>query len=377
MHICDIIENIKKINLFHPISIVVFGHLIIFVLALPYLGDIGTYSLLKILGVLFIFILGFSLPFIFPVQLNLNKKSSYILFLYISSFILSLTVIYGAYEVSHSLLLSIIYLAFIFVVVELYTKLYNKKLFVDAIFGIGVISFILVILIYGGIPLFDYNIRMSSCSEPLRLISTGALIYAGIENKIYFIISLIILTLFGYKGSILMLFVSYVIYKKASFKHLLIYGFVALILLSVVGEIVLLTSNQHWKIHAIEILCYRAHLDLTIFLKIINSNIHTYGQILFTPNGQNSIGDILYNYHHNLTTTMFGTSYLDFGYFGVLIAVVLGLFSKFIYEGDKKLYAIYASILLSYCEVGLNYGIWVIVALLLYINIRLTKYNKE
>jgi len=32
------------------------------------------------------------------------------------------------------------------------------------------------------------------------------------------------------------------------------------------------------------------------------------------------------------------------------------LLSKLIYEGDRKLYAIYASILLSMCEVGINYG---------------------
>ena len=368
MHICNIIEKIKKIDLFHPVSIVIIGHLIIFMLAFPYLDDIGLYPLLKILGVLSIFIAGFSLPFLFPMQIKFNRYLLYLSFLLLSS--LS---IFGAFKITHSLFLAIAYLLFIIIIAELFVKFYKKKIFVDILFSIGIIAFLLIVLIYGAIPLFNYEVRMAINSEPLRLISMGALIYSSIENKVYFIIAFVTLVLLGYKAGVLMLFIAYIVYRyrNISFKYIVLLAFALLIFLGVMGKIILLSSNQSWKLNPIELLCYRAYFDLYVLSKIIESNIMTFGKITLIPNGEQLIGELLFNYKHNITTTLFGTIYLDFGIFGILFAILLGVVSKFIYEGDKKLYAIYASLLLAYCEIGINYGFLVVLSLLFYANARL------
>ncbi|XRO74979.1 oligosaccharide repeat unit polymerase [Methanocaldococcus sp. 28A] len=368
MHLCNILEKIKKIDLFHPVSIVIIGHLIIFILAIPYLDDIGLYSLLEILGVLSIFITGFSLPFLFSMQIKFNKY-----LLYISFLLLSFLSIFGAFKITHSLLLSIIYLLFILIVAEIFIRFYKKKIFSDFLFVIGVVAFLLIVLIYKAIPLFNYEVRMAISSEPLRLISMGGLIYGGIENKVYFIIAFIILVLLGYKVGVLMLFIAYIVYKYRNipFKYMVLLAFGLLIFLGVMGKIILLSSNQQWRLNPIEILCYRAYFDLYVLSKIIESNILTLGKITLIPNGEQRIGELLFNYKHNITTTLFGTIYLDFGIFGILFAILLGIVSKFIYEGDKKLYAIYASLLLAYCEIGINYGFLVVLSLLFYLNARL------
>jgi len=365
MPVCN---TIKKIDLFHPVVIVVVGHLIIITLALPYLHKLGLYSLFKILVVLSIFILGFSIPYLFSMPTKFNKHLSYLSFILLASL-----AVYGAFKTTHSLFLSMAYLMFILAVAEFFVKFYKKKIFVNILFVIGILSFILIVLIYGSIPIFNYEVRMAINSEPLRLISTGALIYAGIENKVYFAIAFIILVLLGYKIGVLMLCIAYIAYryKDISFKYIVLLAFGLLIFLGIMGKIILLSSNQKWKLNPIEILCYRAYFDLHVFSKIIESNLMTLGKITLIPNGEQLIGELLFNYSHNFTTTLFGTIYLDFGIFGILFAILLGIASKFIYEGDKKLYAIYASLLLAYCEIGINYGFLVVLALLFYANAKL------
>ncbi len=376
MYICNIFKKAKKIkevDLFHPVIIVIIGHLAIFILALPYLGKIGLYNLFKVAGIASIFILGFSLPFIFNLKIKFNEYTAYLSFLFLS--FLSL---YGVFKITHSLLLSIIYLLFILIIVELFINFHKKRVFNDILFVIGVLAFILIVFIYGAIPLFNYNVRMAINSEPLRLISMGALIYSAIENKVYFIIAFVILVLLGYKVGVLILFIAYIVYKykNISFKYMVLISVGLLIFLGIMGKIILLSSNQHWDLNPIELLCYRAYFDLYVLSKIVESNILTLGKITLTPNGEQLIGELLFGYPHNITTTLFGTIYLDFGIFGVLFAILFGFISKFIYEGDKKLYAIYASLLLAYCEIGINYGFLIVLFLLLYMNMKLKQKDK-
>lgn len=99
------------------------------------------------------------------------------------------------------------------------------------------------------------------------------------------------------------------------------------------------------------------------------------GAISLNPIGEGLIATTLLGYSnpHNITSTMFGPILLDFGLWGgLLFAFLLGLASKLIYGGDRKLYAIYASILLSMCEVGINYGFLIIVFVMLYVNSKLS-----
>ncbi len=361
----------KRLDVFHPVVIVVIGHLAIFILSLPYLHKFELSLLLKIIAITLLYISAYALPFVFNFNFKDCGMLSYLVF-----FLLSSLALFGAFKVTGSLIFAVIYWAFIIIVVEVFIRYYRKKAFTDFLFVVGILSFILILLIYGAIPILNYKVRMEINSEPLRLISMGALIYASIENKIYFIVAFILLTLLGYKAGVLMLFIAYFVYKRLSLKHLIIYYVGLLIFLGIMGKIILLSSNQNWDLNPIELLCYRAYFDLYVLSKIVESNILTLGKIALTPNGEQLIGELLFGYPHNITTTLFGTIYLDFGIFGVLFAILFGFISKFIYEGDKKLYAIYASLLLAYCEIGINYGFLIVLFLLLYANARLKQKDK-
>ena len=361
----------KRLDVFHPVVIVVIGHLAIFILSLPYLHKFELSLLLKIIAITLLYISAYALPFVFNFNFKDCGMLSYLVF-----FLLSSLVLFGAFKVTGSLIFAVIYWAFIIIVVEVFIKYYRKKAFTDFLFVVGILSFILILLIYGAIPILNYKVRMEINSEPLRLISMGALIYASIENKIYFIVAFILLTLLGYKAGVLMLFIAYFVYKRLSLKHLIIYYVGLLIFLGIMGKIILLSSNQNWDLNPIELLCYRAYFDLYVLSKIVESNILTLGKITLTPNGEQLIGELLFGYPHNITTTLFGTIYLDFGIFGFLFAILFGFISKFIYEGDKKLYAIYVSLLLAYCEIGINYGFLIVLFLLLYMNMKLKQKDK-
>ncbi|ADC70360.1 Protein of unknown function DUF70 [Methanocaldococcus sp. FS406-22] len=362
----EAIKLIKKLDVFHPIVIIIIGHLAIFILSLPYLHNFKLSLLLKIIAITLLYISAYSLPFVF----NFNFKDCKMLS-YLALFLSSSLALFGAFKVTGSLIFAVIYWLFIIAVVEVFIRYYNKKVFTDFLFVVGILSFILILLKYGAIPILDYDVRMKINSEPLRLIATGALIYASIENKIYFIVAFILLILLGYKAGVLMLFIAYFVYRRRSLKHLIFYYIGLLIFLGIMGKIILLSSNQNWNLNPIELLCYRAYFDLYVLSKIIESNILTLGKITLTPNGEHLIGELLFRYPHNITTTLFGTIYLDFGIFGILFAILLGAVSKFIYEGDKKLYAIYASLLLAYCDIGINYGFLIVLSLLFYINAKL------
>jgi uncharacterized membrane protein len=407
-----------KIELDHPVIIVLVGHLTIFLLAIPYFYKFSAFSLLKIFLVIFLYILFFSIPFmlnlninaVFNIGNNINNSftNNKTIAQYDSNIYLILLFIlisYGVFNVTNSPLLSVIYPLLVIGILNLFAKCMtssiqnipnknntfnnlsdnntqnkfsifdkfcNPKLIDNIIFFIGIISFILIVIQNNAIPLFDYNVRMNISADPLRLISTGALVYGGLNNIFYFAISFIILTLMGYKAGILILCISFLIYgyktKRIPIKWLLMSCVGLIIFLSVMAKLILLSSGQEWKISALGILSYRAYFDILVLEKIINHPNLMLGNITLNPIGEMLIGKTLFNYSHNITSTMFGPVYLDFGIYGVLFAFLLGIASKLIYSGNSKLYAIYASILLSMCEIGINYGFLIVLLLLLYVN---------
>ncbi|ENN96743.1 O-antigen polymerase [Methanocaldococcus villosus KIN24-T80] len=360
----------KAFKIEHPVNIIFIGHLIIFLLAFPYYDKLG-FSIFKIIFIILSNILTFSIPFILDIKVKINKT-----IYYISSILLAFISFYGAFVITKCLFLSILYVIFIFIVVEIFLKYYYKKIFNIFLFVIGVLSFLLLVIKYKAIPLLNYNVRMLINYEPLRIISLGALAYSGIESWKYFLLSLVILSLTGYKVGPVILFTSYLIYKKYPIKKITIFGSILILLILIMNKIILSTSGQCWKLSTIEVLCYRAYLDLYIFKSIIENHITTYGSIILTPGGEEKIGELLFSYKHNFTTTMFGTVYMDFNIFSPIFSIIFGIISKFLYEGDWKLYSIYASLLLIYCEIGINYGFLVVILLLFYINIcKVIKYE--
>lgn len=122
-------------------------------------------------------------------------------------------------------------------------------------------------------------------------------------------------------------------------------AFALLIFLGIMGKIILLSSNQNWDLNPIELLCYRAYFDLYVLSKIVESNILTLGKITLTPNGEHFIGELLFKYPHNITTTLFGTIYLDFGILGVYLLCCWELYQNIYMREIKALCNICLSII--------------------------------
>lgn len=411
-----LIKEYKKIGdiklkdvLDHPVFIVVMGHFAIFLLAIPYYYKFNYFSLLKIFFIIFLFILFYSIPFFIDVifhkyfknlkNLNLKFQLKNIIPI-IYALLLFLIIYHGVYTLTNSLLPSVTYSLGVIFISSLFAKCkgknksigeFNKNIYIfnkpipiskifsklsknmdNIIFIIGIISFILLLIVYNAIPLTNYTVRMNISDDPLRLISTGALVYGGINNIFYFIVAFILIFLLGYKAGILILCFSFLIYKyrskKISYKWLIASIIGLLVFLAIMTKVILQYSGQKWSIGIFEILSYRAYFDIIVLEKIINYPSQMLGKITLNPVGESLIGELLFGYSHNFTSTMFGPIYLDFGIFGLIFASLLGFSSKLIYEGDKKIYGIYAAILLSMCEIGINYGFIIVMLIMLYVN---------
>ena len=369
------------------------GHLVIFLLAIPYYPSLGT-SLIRIFLIVSLFIFFYSIPFfiddriyeyfskikILSIQLKRLLSVIYGIILFILMF-------YGVFTVTNSYLMSILYPTLVLMVLNLFVvykflerrviknpfPLFNILLYMDIIiFIVGIISFIALTVKYGTVPLLDYTVRMAISRDPLRLISTGALVYGGMCNTLYFVVAFILLLLLGYKAGILILTVSFLLYRyilrKVSLRGMVIWMLGLMMILAVMSKVILLSSGQKWSIGILGILSYRAYFDITVLEKILNYPTHTFGKVVFNPEGERLIGELLFGYSHNLTSTMFGPVYLDFGIYGMLFATLLGLFSRSIYKGDRRIYCIYAAILLSMCEIGINYGFLIVTFIILYVN---------
>ena len=386
--------NFLERGIIHPVFIVTLGHLAIFLLAIPYYPSLGYLSLMKIFLLVSLFIFFYSIPFFIDDRiyqyfskikiLNIQLK---VLLPVVYGVALFLLISYGVFTITNSYLMSILYPILVLIVSNLFVihKVLNDGViknpppvlkiltYMDSIiFAVGVLSFIALTVEYGTIPILDYSVRMAISKDPLRLISTGALVYGGMSNTLYFVVAFILLLLLGYKAGILILSISFLLYRyclrKVSLKGIVVSVLGLMVILAVMTKVILLSSGQRWSVGILKILSYRAYFDITVLEKIINYPTHTFGKIVLNPDGERLIGELLFGYSHNFTSTMFGPVYLDFGVYGLLFAILLGLFSRSIYMGDRKLYCIYAAILLSMCEIGINYGFLIVTFIILYVN---------
>lgn len=366
----------------------------IFLLAIPYYSHLEYLSLIKIFLLVSLFILFYSLPFFIDDKIyryfseikifNIQLKT---FFPIIYCIVLVLLMFYGVFTITKSYLMSILYPILVLIVSNLFViykfidegviknlpTVFKVLKHMDTVmFVVGILSFLALIIKYGTIPILDYNVRMAISDDPLRLISTGALVYGGMSNITYFTVAFILLLLLGYKAGILILTISFLLYRyylgKISLKSIIISVLGLMVVLAVMTKVVLLSSGQEWSVDVFKILSYRAYFDITVLERILNYPTHTFGKIILNPKGERLIGELLFGYSHNFTSTMFGPVYLDFGIYGLLFATLLGLFSRSIYKGDKKVYCIYAAILLSMCEIGINYGFLIVTFIMLYAN---------
>ncbi|ABR54342.1 conserved hypothetical protein [Methanococcus vannielii SB] len=370
------IDSKFHFELDNPVVIISLGHLFLFVLAIPYYGEFGLNSLFK----MFLFVFGnifvFSIPFLFN-NLKIGKLEKLDLKL-ISWILVILTTFYGIFLLSNSIIFTIIILGIVVIILEIFIKYYNSKDIGKITLSIGVFSFIILVLTTGKIPILDYGVRMSISNDPLRLISSGALIFASFFNFWYFLISFVLITLTGYKANVIGLVSAYLLYKyrlkKIGAVKIFFIGLVSLLFLGLMSKIILASSGQIWTLNFIEILSYRAYFDLMTLNKILSVPQVFFGKIVFMPGGESQIGNIIYGYTHNITSTMFGPLYLEMGYFGLIFTLIFGIISKLIYKkSDTKIYAIYGAVLLSMCEIGINYGFLVVMLMFLYVSESLSK----
>lgn len=374
-----ILEKKYELGLDNPITIIFLGHLILFLLAIPYYNEFGVNSLLKMGFFVSLNIFAFSIPFF----INFEKflKLDRINLILIITVFLFLATFYGIFSLFHSVILALAFLGVMFLILGMFIKYYDSKNAGKLMFTIGILSFIWILLNYGAVPILDYNVRMAISNDPLRLISSGALIFASFFSFWYFIISFGVLTLTGYKANVIGLVAAYLLYnykiKKIGSKKIVIIGIIMVIFLGIMAKLILASSGQVWKLNFLEILSYRAYFDLMTLEKILNVPEILFGKIAFTPGGESLIGKIIHGYTHNITSTMFGPIYLDLGYYSVIFSLIFGIISKLIYKkSDTKIYSIYGAVLLSMCEIGINYGFLVTLLVFLYVSENLQKKPK-
>ncbi|MBA2862140.1 oligosaccharide repeat unit polymerase family protein [Methanococcus maripaludis] len=364
------------LGLDNPITIIFLGHALIFLFAIPYFDKFGIDSLLKMILVVFGNLAIFSIPFFinFEKMLKLDKLNLKL----VSGILFGLSMFFGIFILSANILNSIIFSGLIFLILHVFMKYYYSEKISKIMFSIGVISFFAMILIHGTVPITDYTVRMAISNDPLRLISSGALIFASLFNFGYFLVSFAILAVTGYKANVLVLIVAYLLYNykknKIGAKKIFLVGIFTILFLGIMAKSILSSSGQSWSLNFLEILSYRAYFDLMTLEKIILYPAALYGKIAFTPGGESLIGEIIHGYRHNITSTMFGPIYLDLGYYSLIFSLIFGIISKLIYKkSDTKIYSIYGAVLLSMCEIGINYGFLVTMLTFLYVSENLQK----
>uniref|UniRef100_A9AAJ6 Oligosaccharide repeat unit polymerase n=1 Tax=Methanococcus maripaludis (strain C6 / ATCC BAA-1332) TaxID=444158 RepID=A9AAJ6_METM6 len=364
------------LGLDNPIVIIFLGHMLIFLLAIPYFGKFGMESLLKIIMVVFGNLAIFSVPFFinFEKTLKLDKLNLKLIF----GILLGVSMFFGVFILSASILNAILFSGLVFLILHVFMKYYYSEKISKIMFLIGVLSFFTIILIHGSVPITDYTVRMAISNDPLRLISSGALTFASLFNFGYFLVSFAILAVTGYKANVLVLIVAYLLYNykknKMGTKKIFLIGIFTVLFLGIMAKSILSSSGQVWSLNFLEILSYRAYFDLMTLEKIIFYPAALYGKIAFTPGGESLIGEIIHGYRHNITSTLFGPIYLDLGYYSLIFSLIFGIISKLIYKkSDTKIYSIYGAVLLSMCEIGINYGFLVTMLMFLYVSETLQK----
>ncbi|MBP2172624.1 oligosaccharide repeat unit polymerase [Methanococcus voltae] len=433
----ELVENLKNVE--NPLSLVLLGHLTLLILALPYYGKFEPTVYYSVL-VMFFNIVMFGIPYFVKISFNANDKNNndnndnndneaetannsnlkdnslknhtisnlkdfkkpLVLLSLVICGIVAGNGIYAFLGIETAILFIIIgfgLLELFFGYYKKYSFACNKEYVINNKKGeknknkrnidkigyyaglFGILSFIIIVLKYGNIPILDYSIRMGIANEPLRLLSYGTLSYFALSGFLPFIIALGLNIGLGYKAGVLTVVVSYLIWKKKtskiSFAKLVFWALVLLVFLGVMSKLIISTSGQNWSLNFIEMLSYRAYFDIMSFDKVIHYPQMLMGSTTFIPNGEQVISQLIYGYNHNITTTMFAPFHLDFGLLGGgFLAFLFGLISKKIYENiDLKLYCIYGAILLSMTEIGFNYGFLVVVALFSYMAVRMQDYK--
>ena len=223
---------------------------------------------------------------------------------------------------------------------------------------IGLVIFALILqtlnlVLLGGIPLFNSNLKSSATTNiwriayPLFLITINFLLAKYYKRKYLILILLgaLVFGLNGYRTSVLGILGSSFItlYYLNRISRKVAAAFIALIIIGglAVGYIASQSiANQHWTLNPIELVFYRFAFTLEVLEKIIPLAGTTHGHILsmiFSSGSPRTfVGEYVLKYSVCATSTLFGPVYLDFGLIGLTIQMLfMGMFLKLLHKLKK------------------------------------------
>ncbi len=289
---------------------------------------------------------------------------------------------------------------------EIIWKDYSKsELLLVTIVIIGLILQAFNILLSGGIPLFSGYLKAHAVTKIwilsyLLFLPGINILLAKFSRKYYymfFILGIILFALTGYRTTTIAILLSVFItlyYTKDFFsksnKWLYILLFLSLIIIMVllVGYIAVKSIEwQQWNLNPLELFFYRAGYTLSVFDELLNFQGQTHGTLLYysimgffeSQDPRIIVGTLVLGYKHSATSTIFGPSLLDFGFYALAIQMFILAFilkiMHFIQKYKKGIFTAFYAIILAQTIIWIETGptdlvvfIFYFISLLLIIN---------
>lgn len=225
-----------------------------------------------------------------------------------------------------------------------------------------------------GIPVLDWNLRLSTSTSPIRMVSL-MLILLGLyyfsvrgERKKEIVWTLVAATstsLFGFRLEPLVLLMALVIDLYLSGEDLRNISILCLLIplpIVLIGYSVISHSPQEWNIGVLGLPIYRSAHTLWVFSESIGVSWpygSTMGKAIFSmPRAREVVSEVVFGQEGiSLTSTIFGPPMLDFGVPGLFsFFAILGILSS-VAKSRSKLDRYPYSVFLSFLAVGVETGI--------------------
>jgi len=271
------------------------------------------------------------------------------------------------------------------------------KYLVDERLLLGIVIFSLLLqginlYLLGGIPLLSGYLKFKATTDlwriayPLFLPALNLLI-AKYPRKLYYLLFLIGLVLFGLSGYrtttlaiIISVFITTYYTRRLKTTHIL--GFISFIVIIgiMVGYIAVKAIEwQQWSLNPFDLVFYRAAFTTMVLSKIVAMQGATGGdlflQIFSSGHPRVTVGCTALGYKACITSTIFGPALLDFGAFGLTIQMfIIGFALRMVYNVQKlkngaftALYSIILAHTLIWIETGpTDITVWFFYALALF-----------
>ncbi|AMK16220.1 oligosaccharide repeat unit polymerase family protein [Methanobrevibacter olleyae] len=270
---------------------------------------------------------------------------------------------------------------------------YSKnELIIVSFVSIGILLQVINIALLGSIPLFSATLKAKAATK-IWLISyiiflpSINILLAKYNRKSHYLLLIIGLALFaltGYRttpiGIMLSSLITLYYSRDVDLKYIILAILAIVIVLLAVGFIaVQAISWQHWSLNPIELLSYRAAFTLNVLSKAITNQCATMGKLLYTTltgffthsDARVLVGQATLGRAHSITSTIFGPALLDFGILGMIVQMFLiALILKTLHtiqNNKKSIFTAFYSILLGQTIIWIETGPSDVVVYLFYL----------